>query len=143
MSVGLAEVLAEHVEVGGTYWDGDRRSTYRLCDCGVRCYPLVRPSHSDHLVDVVTAWIEERLTGAQEDVTEVIWANASWAVDPVSSQTDAALDVVREALGIEAAHEHEWFDAPRRLCETRAAAGEMCRCGARREVFDDNAGGRA
>lgn len=105
--------------------------------------------HRTHLADAVTAWIGERLTGADgiDAAREQIEAYESAFAHLDDTTSDgyarAAIGGLREVLGIQATHEHEWFDAPRRLCDTRAAAGEMCRCGARREVSDDNAGGRA
>ena len=40
MSETLEDVLAAHVEVGGTHWDRQRRTTFRECQCGAWCYML-------------------------------------------------------------------------------------------------------
>lgn len=65
----IKRVLTEHVCVGGTYWDGERKTTFATCQCGARCY-LVRtePSHAAHVAAAITQALAER--GEVEPVRE-------------------------------------------------------------------------
>ena len=104
----LAEVLGEHV----TYHIEGMGQFFCACDqeTDIPWRTFTREAHSLHLAAAVAAWLGERLAGAREDVAEAFderdeceherdvdaWG---WECQPCSA--DAALDVVRRALGIE------------------------------------------
>lgn len=108
----LVDVLAEHAEVNVDHaMHGFRCS----CGWGKRSGPPPWRKWSSeefdaHLADAVTSWIDERLVGARGDVAKAFddrdeceherdvdaWG---WECQPCSAE--AALNAVREALGIE------------------------------------------
>lgn len=62
---GLAEiagVLAEHVTVGGTYWDHERKTTYAKCQCGAPCYLVGQHEqrHAQHLAEALADLLAAR-----------------------------------------------------------------------------------
>ena len=76
-----------------------------LVICSCEAWALERPirrtapQHAEHVADAVTAWLGERLAGAREDVAAAI-GELPPGLD-LEDDADAALDVVRRALGIE------------------------------------------
>jgi hypothetical protein len=91
MSETLAEVLAQHADMTD-------RSSKDGCSCGGASNPS---DYADHLATAVLAWVEARLAGAREDVKAAVLAKYDFEYDAQEQVTHAALDVVREALGVE------------------------------------------
>lgn len=110
----LAKHVASHIEGMGQFF----------CSCdhatAVPWRQFTREAHALHLADAVAAWIEERLTGAREDIVRKVrddvqigpfgpnslavvsgGGSVSLTGTEVDDVVDAALESVREALGIE------------------------------------------
>lgn len=100
----LADVLGEHAFCGDRYC-GTMSAKYRTTRC-TDCADTVEAARA-----AVTAWIGERLAGAREDVRRALPGllideygedRETWAeLGSTRRISDAALDVVRQALGIE------------------------------------------
>ena len=49
----IEEVLEAHVMMGGTRWDGDRKTTFSNCQCDEPCYLVEEPSHATHVAAIL------------------------------------------------------------------------------------------
>lgn len=51
----IERILREHVPVGGTYWDNERKSTFEICGaCQHKGYLAgEKPDHVDHVMELI------------------------------------------------------------------------------------------
>ena len=89
----LRETLAEHVTCGERYCE-TLSGPSRLATCDY-CRERVAAAERD-----VLAWVGARLAGARESVTDSLEDERTWSPLGVTSAADAALTVLRDALGV-------------------------------------------
>lgn len=89
----IERVLAEHVCVGGTYWDDERKTTFATCQCGARCY-LVRtePSHAAHVAAAITqalAEVDEIAACGRRHPGDCAWIGRGSPMPPICLQPES------------------------------------------------------